>query len=56
MIQDIKENETEINPYASTNEAEFFAVIAEYFFEKPTLLERNHPHLYAMLTTIFKPK
>ena len=56
MIQDIKENETEINPYASTNEAEFFAVIAEYFFEKPTLLERNHPHLYSMLTTIFKPK
>lgn len=56
MIQDIKENETEINPYASTNEAEFFAVISEYFFEKPKLLERNHPQLYAMLKTIFKPK
>ena len=56
MIQDIKENETGINPYASTNEAEFFAVISEYFFEKPKLLERNHPQLYAMLKTIFKPK
>jgi len=56
MILDIKENETEINPYASTNEAEFFAVIAEYFFEKPKLLEQNHPQLYAMLKTIFEPK
>lgn len=56
MIQEIRENETQINPYAGTNEAEFFAVISEYFFEKPQLLERNHPELYAMLSKIFRPK
>src|SRR5207244_12408822 len=29
---------THINPYAYTNEREFFAVLAEYFFTSPELL------------------
>ncbi len=52
-IQDIRFHQTEINPYAATNEAEFLAVIAEYFFEKPEQLSRNHPELYAILVKIF---
>ncbi len=52
-IQRIKEGESDINPYAATAESEFLAVVAEYFFERPALLEAKHPDLYRMLTMIF---
>lgn len=52
-ISAIKEEDSEINPYGATNEAEFFAVVSEYFFEAPHLLKRNHPELYDMLHRIF---
>ena len=42
-----------INPYAYTNEHEFFAVLAEYFFTSPELLKRRDPTLYAMLRKLF---
>jgi Mlc titration factor MtfA (ptsG expression regulator) len=42
-----------INPYAYTNEHEFFAVVAEYFFTSPELLKRRDPALYAMLRGLF---
>jgi len=50
----IKEGKSDINPYALTNEAEFFAVAAEYFFEKPEQLQNKHPELYQQLSRIFK--
>lgn len=53
-IRKIEEGESDINPYAITNEAEFFAVVAEYFFQKPDELKLRHPELYEMLSTIFK--
>ena len=43
-----------INPYAYTNEAEYFAVLTEYFFEAPGVLEKKNPKLYAMLEKIFR--
>ena len=43
----------DINPYAATNEREFLAVAGEYFFERPQLLQKNHPELYAMLEKAF---
>lgn len=52
-IHDIRENDSDINPYAGTNEAEFFAVISEYFFQKPLFLEKHHPELYAILLKIY---
>ena len=52
-MQLIKEGDTKINTYGATSEAEFFAVITEYFFEKPGKLQENHPELYGMLTKIF---
>lgn len=50
----IKEGHSDINPYALTNEAEFFAVASEYFFEKPEQLHDKHPDIYAQLSRIFK--
>jgi Mlc titration factor MtfA (ptsG expression regulator) len=35
--------------YAATNQAEFFAVAVEYFFEQPTLFHKELPELYAIL-------
>ncbi|QEC79899.1 M90 family metallopeptidase [Mucilaginibacter ginsenosidivorax] len=52
-IHKIEEGKSDINPYAVTNEAEFFAVVAEYFFQKPTELKHKHPELYEILSTIF---
>lgn len=52
-IARIEENKSDINPYAATNEAEFFAVVSEYFFEKPELLKDKHPELYFQLSRIF---
>jgi Mlc titration factor MtfA (ptsG expression regulator) len=49
----IQSGKSDINPYALTNEAEFFAVAAEYFFEKPQELQHKHPELYAQLCLVF---
>lgn len=52
-MDNISSKQSDINPYGATNKTEFFAVASEYFFEKPKLLERKHPELYAMLERIF---
>jgi Mlc titration factor MtfA (ptsG expression regulator) len=49
----IENGKSDINPYASTSEAEFLAVAAEYFFEKPAQLQHKHPELYLLLSQIF---
>lgn len=50
----IEKGQSDINPYALTNEAEFFAVVSEYFFEKPADMARRHPDLYKILTRMFR--
>jgi MtfA peptidase len=55
-MQEILDNNSDINPYGSTNPTEFFAVVSEYFFEKPKLLAQKHPELYALLEKIFHQK
>ena len=52
-IKLINEDQSDINPYGATNEAEFFAVVSEYFFERPKLLKEKHPELYELLEKIF---
>jgi Mlc titration factor MtfA (ptsG expression regulator) len=52
-MQDIEAGHSDINPYAITNEAEFLAVAAEYFFEKPEKFEKMHPELYEMMSRMF---
>lgn len=54
-IEQIKSGQSDINPYGATSEAEFLAVAAEYFFEKPQLMQQRHPDLFEMLQQIFKP-
>jgi MtfA peptidase len=49
----IEAGKSDINPYALTNEAEFLAVVSEYFFEKPEQLQHKHPELYELLSLIF---
>ena len=44
---------TVLDAYGATNEAEFFAVATETYFEKPRRLARKHPELYAMLSRVF---
>lgn len=53
-IQSIKKGQSDIDDYGATSEAEFFAVVTEYFFEKPDKLAEKHPKLYELLTRIFK--
>jgi len=54
QMQEIVKGKSDINPYGSTNKAEFFAVVSEYFFERPDLLQQKHPELYALLQQIYK--
>jgi hypothetical protein len=53
-IQRMKMQALDIDPYGATNQAEFFAVISEYFFERPDLLKANHPQLFEMLERIYR--
>ena len=55
-MEEINNNESDIRHYGGTNQAEFLAVAAEYFFEKPELMKKNHPDLYQMLEVCFQGK
>jgi Mlc titration factor MtfA (ptsG expression regulator) len=52
-IKEILADKSDINPYGATNKAEFFAVVSEYFFERPDLLRIKHPELYKLLEQVF---
>ncbi|MEO0322789.1 MAG: zinc-dependent peptidase [Myxococcota bacterium] len=43
-----------LRPYALTNEAEFFAVATEVFFEQPKRLAAEHPELYDLLRETYR--
>lgn len=45
----VRRGRSVLRRYASKNEAEFFAVATEMFFEKPAKLKAEHPELYALL-------
>ena len=54
IIKEMKErNRSDINLYGATNDAEFFAVVSEYFFERPDELKEHHPELFEMLEQMF---
>lgn len=50
---EIETGKSDINRYALTNEAEFFAVTSEYFFERPGMMQQKHPALYRALEGVF---
>lgn len=45
---------TFFDSYAATDEAEFFAVITEYFFCKPKKMKHHHPELYQVLQGFYR--
>jgi len=49
----IEHGHSDISPYALTSNAEFLAVVSEYFFDNPEKFKRIHPELYKYLSTIF---
>lgn len=53
-IEQIRAGKSSIGDYGGTSAAEFFAVVLEYFFEKPEQLETKHPELYQLLTRTFR--
>lgn len=46
--------ETAIDPYATTDPAEFFAVLTEVFFETPRLLDAEYPAVYQQLQQFYR--
>ncbi len=50
----IKSGHSDISPYALTNNAEFLAVVSEYFFDNPEKMKSRHPELYKILSEIYK--
>lgn len=52
-MEAINDDESDIRSYGGTNQAEFFAVASEYFFERPKLMKQKHPELYQMLQACF---
>jgi len=49
-----REDWSDMPAYAFTNEQEFFAVSAEYFFQAPRRLAARHPKLYDILRQTFR--
>ena len=53
-IDDIRRKKSDIRQYGASNQVEFFAVVSEYFFERPKLLKRKHPELYQALEGFYQ--
>jgi len=45
---------TVLDTYGAENPAEFFAVVTEAFFERPSALHAEHPELYAEFARFFR--
>jgi Mlc titration factor MtfA (ptsG expression regulator) len=43
-----------LDSYGATNEAEFFAVITEQFFDQPAAMLKHHPDLYEILSGYYR--
>lgn len=55
LTRDIRRHRpTFLDSYAGTSPAEFFAVAAEFFFEKPVALKARHPQLYEQLRLFYR--
>ncbi len=52
-MEAIERGNSDIDTYATTNKAEFFAVAAEYFFNRPAAFAHKHPKLFALMERIF---
>ena len=55
-MEQVRQGQSDIDPYGATNPVECFAVLAEYFFEQPDSFQSAHPQLHAMMRRIFNKK
>jgi Mlc titration factor MtfA (ptsG expression regulator) len=53
-MKEIEAGDSDLDRYALTNEAEFFAVATEYLFERPDLMRKKHPELFAFMQKVFQ--
>ena len=49
-----KRRRLRMDPYAATDDAEFFAVMSEYFFEQPEVLHGEYPEVYRLLCAFYR--
>jgi Mlc titration factor MtfA (ptsG expression regulator) len=55
LWQDAKSGKkTLIDPYGTTNRAEFFATSSECFFERPVEMRKRHTELYRLLSRFYQ--
>lgn len=55
LVADVQRHrDTFLDPYAATNPAEFFAVVTEFFFERPLGLRERCPELYDQLKEFYR--
>ncbi|MFO0561759.1 MAG: M90 family metallopeptidase [Polyangiales bacterium] len=52
-IARIEKHRSILRQYGATNEAEFFAVASEAFFERPAAMKEKHPELYRVLSEFY---
>lgn len=52
-MRNVRRRRSLLRSYAATNEAEFFAVAVEAFYEQPNLMATRHPGLFAALVAMF---
>ena len=50
----ISRHHSDIDSYGATNEAEFFAVMTEYYINRPRPLKEKHPEIYELYDLYFK--
>ena len=55
-MKEISIDDSSIRDYGATNEAEFLAVVSEFFFENPEKMRGEHPALYNALDSFFNKK
>ncbi len=53
-IAEIEDGKSNIRQYGATNRQEFLAVVSEYFFERPAMLQKKHPKLFAALSRFYQ--
>lgn len=55
LLQQLERHlQTDINPYAASSPAEFFAVLTEYFFTAPEVIVSNFPLVYQQLEQYYR--
>lgn len=55
-MNEIQQGQSSIRDYAKANNAEFLAVVSEFFFESPERMKSEHPALYNALESFYNPK